>query len=60
MAGFEYSADQLVESIMKATTAGNPEAAQGLSTLLAIHYPAEFERFRLAVQLAQLLKVGTE
>lgn len=55
---FEYTAEQLQKAIMSALADGNTEAVRGLLILLGIHYPADFEQFKAAFELAQALKDG--
>jgi len=58
MAAFEYTAEQLTEAILAATKAGNLKAAEGLLTLLGIHYPKAYDDFRAKLALASLLKTA--
>lgn len=54
-AGIEFTADQIQESILSALAEGNREVVRGLVILLGIHYPAEYEQFKAALTVAQML-----
>jgi len=52
-----YSAQQLVDSALKAHNEGNEAAAQGILTLLALHYPDELATLMFALELRALPSV---
>ena len=55
--GTEFTAKQIQDALIKAIRDGEPTSiTDSLATLLAIHYPQEFERLSLAVDLAALLE----
>lgn len=49
-----YTPQQLVDSALKAHGEGNETAAQGILTLLAIHYPDELAVLMFALDLRNL------
>lgn len=53
----EYSAEQIRTALVDAVRDDEPqEVCDSLARLLAIHYPAEFERLQLALAISQLLE----